>query len=101
MIITMEQERLNIFLSAFQIWIVMSLPGLPAMGGDYHGYDGPYPPWNARAILHYIVTLYALDIGRLPVSGRFSGQNFMQAMDEHIQKTTEILTNCPLNPAMA
>ena len=72
------------------------------MGGNCHGYDGPCRPWNERASLHYIVTLYTLDTGRLPVSGRFSGQSVMQAIDTHIQNTTEILANYySLNPVMA
>ena len=61
------------------------------MGGDCHGYDGPYPPWNNRAILRDIVTLYALEIGRLPVTGRFSGQNVIQVMNEYILDTVDIL----------
>lgn len=54
----------------------------------------------APSFIHYIVTLYALDIGRLPVSGRLSGQNVFQAMDERIQDTGEKLANYSLNPAM-
>ena len=37
-----------------------------------------------------IVTLHALEIGRLPVTGRFSGQNIIQAMNERILDTAEI-----------
>ena len=65
------------------------------MGGDCHGYDGPCPPWYDRAILHDIVTLHALEIGRLPVTGRFSGQNIIQAMNERILDTTEIFKLLP------
>ena len=71
------------------------------MGGDCHGYDGLCPSWNDRAILHNIVTLCALDIGRLPITGRFSGQNLIQAMNEHILDTADILANYSLKPAIA
>ena len=32
------------------------------MRGDYHGYDGPCPPWNDEIIHHYVFTVYALDV---------------------------------------
>ena len=35
------------------------------MRGDYHGYDGPCPPWNDEIIHHYVFTVYALDIENL------------------------------------
>ena len=34
------------------------------MRGDYHGYDGPCPPWNDGILHHYVFTLYALDVAR-------------------------------------
>ena len=43
------------------------------MGGDYFGYDGPCPPWNDEIAHRYVFTLYALDVPRLAVPGRFTG----------------------------
>ena len=71
------------------------------MGGNCHGYDAPYLPWNNRAILHDIVTLYALESGRLAVAGRFSGQNVNQVMNEYILDTVDILANYSLSPTIA
>ena len=46
----------------------------PDMAGEYYGYDGPCPPWNDERVHTYVFTLYALDIPRLPLDGRFTGK---------------------------
>ncbi len=45
----------------------------PAMAGSYYGYDGPFPPYNDALIHHYVFTLYAVAVPRLPLSGVFTG----------------------------
>jgi Raf kinase inhibitor-like YbhB/YbcL family protein len=47
--------------------------GNPEMAGDYFGYDGPFPPWNDSLVHHYVFTLYAVALPRLPVEGVFTG----------------------------
>jgi phosphatidylethanolamine-binding protein (PEBP) family uncharacterized protein len=47
--------------------------GNPEMAGDYFGYDGPFPPFNDSLVHHYVFTLYAVALPRLPVEGRFTG----------------------------
>ncbi|MFO1273001.1 MAG: YbhB/YbcL family Raf kinase inhibitor-like protein [Rubrivivax sp.] len=47
--------------------------GDAAMAGRYHGYDGPFPPWNDSLVHHYVFTLYAVSLARLPVEGDFTG----------------------------
>ena len=54
------------------------------MRGDYYGYDGPCPPWNDTLRHHYVFTLFALDLARLPLEGRFTGQQVRNAMAGHI-----------------
>ncbi|MBT9519719.1 MAG: YbhB/YbcL family Raf kinase inhibitor-like protein [Dechloromonas sp.] len=54
------------------------------MSGDYYGYDGPCPPWNDEIIHHYIFTVYALDIEKLPLDGKFGGPEVRTAMLGHI-----------------
>ncbi|MEL7105383.1 MAG: YbhB/YbcL family Raf kinase inhibitor-like protein [Pseudomonadota bacterium] len=54
------------------------------MGGEYGGYDGPCPPWNDSIVHHYHVTLYALDVVTLGLSGAFTGPDVLAAMDGHI-----------------
>ena len=58
--------------------------GDPAMGGDYFGYDGPFPPFNDSLIHHYVFTLYALDVARAPVEGNFGGAALRQAIYPHV-----------------
>lgn len=50
------------------------------MAGDYFGYDGPFPPFNDSLVHHYVFTLYAVDVERLPVQGLFSGQQVREAL---------------------
>jgi Raf kinase inhibitor-like YbhB/YbcL family protein len=56
----------------------------PEMTGDYYGYDGPFPPWNDSLIHHYVFTLYALDVARAPIEGRFAGAELRQAIYPHV-----------------
>jgi phosphatidylethanolamine-binding protein (PEBP) family uncharacterized protein len=48
----------------------------------------------------YIFTLYALDIARLPVDGKFTGQQALAAMRGHILAETSIVSLYTLNPAL-
>ena len=73
----------------------------PNMAGDYYGYDGPCPPWNDSIVHRYIFTLYALAIDRLPVDGRFTGQQARDAMRGHILAEAKIVGIYTLNPAMS
>ena len=52
----------------------------PAMAGRYFGYDGPFPPFNDSLVHHYVFTLYAVSLSRLPVEGAFSGPQARQAL---------------------
>ncbi|SNT26510.1 hypothetical protein SAMN06265795_12028 [Noviherbaspirillum humi] len=75
--------------------------GDPSMSGDYYGYDGPCPPWNDSLIHHYVFTLYALDVERLEVEGKFTGQQVRQAMQGHVLGQASITGTYTLNPALA
>lgn len=54
-----------------------------AMSGRYFGYDGPFPPFNDSLVHHYVFTLYALDVPRLPVEGDFTGAQVRRALVGH------------------
>lgn len=71
------------------------------MAGDYFGYDGPCPPWNDVLVHRYVFTLYALDIERLPLDGKFTGQQVREAMRGHILAEAHITGRYTLNPALA
>ncbi|MEO8297328.1 MAG: YbhB/YbcL family Raf kinase inhibitor-like protein [Burkholderiales bacterium] len=48
--------------------------------GQYHGYDGPFPPFNDSILHHYVFTLYALDVARCNVDGSFTGAQVREAI---------------------
>lgn len=68
------------------------------MSGDYHGYDGPCPPWNDELRHRYVFTVFALDIERLPLEGKFTGQQAREAMKGHILAQASLMGVYTLNP---
>jgi len=74
--------------------------GDPAMAGDYYGYDGPCPPWNDEIPHRYVFTLYALDLPRLGVEGRFTGADALRAMKGHVLAQAQVTGRYTLNPAV-
>jgi len=67
------------------------------MRGDYFGYDGPCPPWNDEVVHRYFFTLYALDVDRLPVEGRFNGAAALAALEGHILAQASLTGTYTLN----
>ncbi|MDI6749249.1 MAG: YbhB/YbcL family Raf kinase inhibitor-like protein [Rhodocyclaceae bacterium] len=70
------------------------------MSGDYYGYDGPCPPWNDELRHRYVFTVYALDLERLPLEGKFTGQEAMAAMQGHILAQASLTGVYTLNPTV-
>ncbi len=70
------------------------------MRGDYYGYDGPCPPWNDEIVHRYVFTVYALDIEKLPLDGRFGGSEVRAAMQGHILAEAGLTGTYTLNPAL-
>ena len=70
------------------------------MRGDYFGYDGPCPPWNDEIIHHYVFTVFALDLERLPLEGKLTGQQVREAMAGHILDQASLTGLYTLNPAV-
>lgn len=70
------------------------------MNGDYFGYDGPCPPWNDSIVHRYVFTVYALDVAELPLEGRFTGKDVLQAMAGHILAEASITGLYTLNPRL-
>lgn len=73
----------------------------PTMAGEYYGYDGPCPPWNDERVHTYVFTLYALDIPRLPLVGRFGGAELRLAIRGHILDEARTFGVYALNPEVA
>lgn len=74
--------------------------GDAAMAGDYYGYDGPCPPWNDERIHHYIFRLYALDVPRLELEGRFTCADVLNAIHGHIIDEAQLIGSYTLNPPL-
>jgi len=60
------------------------------MGGDYFGYDGPYPPPNDLREHRYFFRLFALDVAQLPVADKFTAADVFAAMHGHVLGETAI-----------
>ena len=54
------------------------------MGGDWLGYDGPYPPPNDLREHRYFFRVFALDVERLDVPERFTAGDALRAMQGHV-----------------
>jgi Raf kinase inhibitor-like YbhB/YbcL family protein len=70
------------------------------MAGEYGGYDGPCPPWNDERVHHYTFRVYALDVPNLGLSGSFSGQEALAAMEGHVLAQDETVGTYTLNPEL-
>ncbi len=70
------------------------------MNGDYYGYDGPCPPWNDEIIHHYVFTVYALSIEKLPLEGKTTGPDVLAAITPHILGKASLTGVYALNPAI-
>lgn len=70
------------------------------MRGDYYGYDGPCPPWNDEIRHRYVFTVFALNLARLPLDGRLSGQQVREAMHGHILAQASLTGIYTLNPTV-
>lgn len=74
--------------------------GDPDMGGDYFGYDGPYPPSNDLRLHRYFFRLFALDVARLPLSERFVAADVFAAMRGHVLTETATWGSYTLHPSV-
>jgi len=72
----------------------------PDMAGDYYGYDGPCPPWNDELPHRYVFTVFALDVAKLSVSGRFGGGDVRNAVKGHVLAEAALTGRYTLNPAV-
>lgn len=70
----------------------------PAMKGTYFGYDGPCPPWNDSMVHHYHFTLYAIDLERAPVEGEFTGNDLLDAIEDHVVAEASFMGTYTISP---
>lgn len=74
--------------------------GDPQMGGDYFGWDGPYPPPHDLRLHRYFFRLFALDVARLDVPDRFTAGDVFRAMHGHVLAETATHGTYSLNAAV-
>ncbi|SEM15671.1 hypothetical protein SAMN05428989_3224 [Pseudoxanthomonas sp. GM95] len=67
------------------------------LGGEYFGYDGPYPPYNDLRLHHYHFRLYALNVATLPLEAGFNGQDVQAAIEGHVLAQAEWIGTYSLN----
>lgn len=68
------------------------------MSGEYGGYDGPAPPWNDERVHAYRFQVYALDVAKVKLEPDFDGDELMEAIEEHVIDTCEIIGLYAINP---
>jgi Raf kinase inhibitor-like YbhB/YbcL family protein len=68
------------------------------MGGDYFGYDGPYPPFNDLRAHRYFFRLFALDVQNLELPERFTAADVFRAMHQHVLAEATIHGSYALHP---
>ncbi len=68
------------------------------MGGDYFGYDGPYPPGNDLRLHRYFFRLFALDAATLQLPEKFAAADVLKAIDGHVLAEAQIHGTYSLNP---
>ncbi len=71
------------------------------MGGDYLGYDGPYPPFNDLRMHRYFFRLFALDVATLELPPRFSAADVHRAMHGHVLAEAAVHGTYSLNTDLA
>ncbi len=71
------------------------------MGGDYYGYDGPYPPFNDLRMHRYFFRLFALDVETLELPARFTAAVVHRAMHGHLLGEAALHGTYSLNPQVA
>lgn len=70
----------------------------PDMVGEWYGYDGPFPPPNDLRMHRYFFRVFALDVERLEVPGRFNAADAMTAMQGHVLAEASTYATYSLNP---
>ena len=58
--------------------------GDPAMAGDWHGYDGAFPPPNDLRLHRYFFRVFALDVATLDLPDAFTASDVLHAMHGHV-----------------
>lgn len=75
--------------------------GDPDLGGDWLGYDGPYPPANDLRLHRYFFRVFALDVETLDIPDRFAGPDVLAAIQGHVLAEASYYGSYTLNPTLS
>ena len=75
--------------------------GNAAMGGDYFGYDGPYPPPHDARVHRYFFRVFALDVAALDLPAVFTVGDVFRAMHGHVLDEASTHGTYSLHPGAA
>ena len=68
------------------------------MGGQYFGYDGPYPPAHDLRVHRYFFRVFALDVEALELPEYFAAGDVLTAMHGHVLSEAATYGTYTLNP---
>jgi len=68
------------------------------MSGNYHGYDGPYPPAHDLRVHRYFFRVFALDSETLDLPSPFSAGDVFHAMHGHVLAEASTYGTYSLHP---
>lgn len=71
------------------------------MGGDYFGYDGPYPPPNDLRTHRYFFRVFALDAEKLDLPTKFTAGDVLRAVQGHVLAEAATYGTYSLHPDAA
>lgn len=83
--------------------------GDPDMAGDWHGYDGAFPPPNDLRLHRYFFRVFALDVATLELPGainatvdanQFTAADVLRAMHGHVLGEAATYATYSLNPSV-
>jgi Raf kinase inhibitor-like YbhB/YbcL family protein len=67
------------------------------MGGEYFGYDGPYPPAHDLRTHRYFFRVFALDVPVLELPQQFYAGDVLRAMHGHVLGEASVYGTYSLN----
>ena len=68
------------------------------MGGQYFGYDGPYPPAHDLRVHRYFFRVFALDVEALALPEYFTAGDVFSAMQGHVLSEAATYATYTLTP---
>lgn len=71
--------------------------GDAAMGGQYFGYDGPYPPAHDLRMHRYFFRVFALDVASLALPQAFTAADVLRGMQGHVLAEASLYGTYSLN----